>query len=119
AFAPYSLSRRVPSATRPPLLGKCSILEALAGSERLGSRYARAALTPPPEIDREALRARYDAILAPVTPPFAFVDLDAMRRNAAKLAAHSGGLPIRVASKSVRSVPVLRRIFELDSTFRG
>jgi D-serine deaminase-like pyridoxal phosphate-dependent protein len=76
-------------------------------------------VSPPPEIDREALRARYDAILAPVTPPFAFVDLDAMRRNAERLLAQSGGLPIRIASKSVRSTAVLRRILDLDPGFRG
>jgi D-serine deaminase-like pyridoxal phosphate-dependent protein len=76
-------------------------------------------VSPPAEIDREQLRARYDAILAPVTPPFAFVDLDAMRRNADALLAQSGGLPIRVASKSVRSTAVLRQILDLDPGFRG
>jgi D-serine deaminase-like pyridoxal phosphate-dependent protein len=70
-------------------------------------------------IDREALKARYDAILATATPPFAFVDLDAMRRNALRMLAQAGGLPIRVASKSVRSTAVLRRIAELDPGFRG
>ena len=76
----------------------------------------------PPEraqIDRETLRARYDAILATVTPPFAFVDLDALRRNAAAMLAQADGLPIRVASKSVRSAAVLRRILDLDPRFRG
>ena len=76
-------------------------------------------MTPPAEIDREALRSRYEAILAPVTPPFAFVDLDAVRRNARALLNQSGGLPIRVASKSVRSTAVLRRILDLDPGFRG
>ena len=33
--------------------------------------------------------------------------------------AQAGGLPIRVASKSVRSIAVLRRIFDLDPGFRG
>ena len=70
-------------------------------------------------IDREALKARYDATLATATPPFAFVDLDAMRRNARKMLDQAGGLPIRVASKSVRSTDVLRRIGELDPGFRG
>jgi D-serine deaminase-like pyridoxal phosphate-dependent protein len=70
-------------------------------------------------IDREALKARYDAILATATPPFAFVDLDAMRRNAHRMLDQAGGLPIRVASKSVRSTAVLRRIFDLDPGFRG
>ncbi|HEX2127623.1 MAG TPA: amino acid deaminase/aldolase, partial [Solirubrobacterales bacterium] len=76
-------------------------------------------MSPAAEIDREELRARYDAILAPVTPPFAFVDLDALRRNAQALLAQSGGLPIRIASKSVRSTAVLRRIVDLDPGFRG
>ena len=70
-------------------------------------------------MDRDALKARYDAIFASVTPPFAFVDLDAMRRNAAAMLAQAAGLPIRVASKSVRSTAVLRRILELDPGFRG
>ena len=69
--------------------------------------------------DREALKARYDAILATATPPFAFVDLDAMRRNARRMLEQAGGLPIRVASKSVRSTEVLSRIFDLDPGFRG
>src|SRR5918999_1584050 len=71
------------------------------------------------EIDREALKARYDATLATLTPPFAFVDLDALRRNARRMLAQGDGLPIRVASKSIRSVPLLRRVLDLDPRFRG
>ena len=73
----------------------------------------------PPAIDREELKARYDSLFSGVTPPFAFVDLDAMRRNAAAMVAQADGLPIRVASKSVRSTAVLRRIFDLDPGFQG
>jgi D-serine deaminase-like pyridoxal phosphate-dependent protein len=69
--------------------------------------------------DREALYHRYEGIFEAVAPPFAFVDLDAMRGNAAQMLSQADGLPIRVASKSVRSVAVLRRIFELDPGFRG
>ena len=69
--------------------------------------------------DREALRARYDSVLASATPPFAFLDLEAMRRNARRLLDQANGLPIRIASKSVRSTDVLRRILSLDSGFRG
>ena len=76
-------------------------------------------MNPQPPPDLEALRARYDAIFSGVTPPFAFVDLDALRRNSDAMLAQAGGLPIRVASKSVRSVPVLRRILELDPGFEG
>jgi D-serine deaminase-like pyridoxal phosphate-dependent protein len=42
--------------------------------------------------------------------PFAVVDLDALYANAAALVAQAGGLPVRVASKSVRCVEVLRRV---------
>jgi D-serine deaminase-like pyridoxal phosphate-dependent protein len=42
--------------------------------------------------------------------PFAVVDLDALDANAAQLVGQAGGLPVRVASKSVRCVDVLRRV---------
>ena len=70
-------------------------------------------------VERELLKARYDSILATATPPFAFVDLDAMARNARRLLDQAAGLPIRVASKSVRCIAVLRRILELDPGFAG
>ena len=76
-------------------------------------------MSAPSPRDPEALRARYDEILADVQPPFAFVDLDAVRANADQMLGQAAGLPIRVASKSVRSLPVLRRIFELDGRFQG
>jgi D-serine deaminase-like pyridoxal phosphate-dependent protein len=70
-------------------------------------------------IDREQLKARYDAILATATPPFAFVDLDAMRRNARRMLDQAAGLPIRIASKSLRSSAIQRRVLDLDPGFRG
>ncbi len=73
----------------------------------------------PPAIDREALKSRYDAIFASTVPPFAFVDLDALERNARRMLDQAGGLPIRIASKSVRSTAVLRRILALDPGFSG
>jgi D-serine deaminase-like pyridoxal phosphate-dependent protein len=75
--------------------------------------------TAAPTGDREALHARYEAIFDSVTPPFAFVDLDALRANARFMLAQADGKPIRIASKSVRSVAVLRRILELDPGFEG
>lgn len=84
----------------------------------LRGRLGRVVSAPSPR-DPEALRARYDEILADATPPFAFVDLDALRANAEQMLGQAAGLPIRVASKSVRSLPVLRRIFELDQRFQG
>jgi D-serine deaminase-like pyridoxal phosphate-dependent protein len=67
----------------------------------------------------EAQRARYDAVLAGIQPPFAFVDLGALEANARGMLEQAAGLPIRIASKSVRSVPMLRRILALDERFRG
>jgi D-serine deaminase-like pyridoxal phosphate-dependent protein len=78
-----------------------------------------APVSPSETIDREALRARYDSVLAPLTPPFAFVDLDALTRNAGRMLEQARALPIRVATKSVRSAPLLRRILDLDARFRG
>ncbi len=71
------------------------------------------------ETSAARLHERYEAIFGAVTPPFAFVDLDALARNGAALVAQAGGLPIRIASKSVRSAEMLRRILALDATFQG
>lgn len=76
-------------------------------------------MASPSQTELERLKARYDAIFEGLSPPFAFVDLDAMRANGAKLAEQASPLPIRLASKSIRSLPVLRRIFELDERFKG
>ena len=54
-----------------------------------------------------ALRARLDAATSHLEPPFAVLDLDAYRANAADLVRRAGGTPIRVASKSVRARWVL------------
>jgi D-serine deaminase-like pyridoxal phosphate-dependent protein len=51
--------------------------------------------------------------------PFAFVDLDLLAVNIRSIVARAGGKPIRVASKSVRSLPVLRRILATHPAFRG
>jgi D-serine deaminase-like pyridoxal phosphate-dependent protein len=75
--------------------------------------------TAAPTANLEALHARYEAIFDSVTPPFAFVDLDALHANARFMLAQAAGKPIRTASKSVRSVAVLRHILELDPGFEG
>jgi D-serine deaminase-like pyridoxal phosphate-dependent protein len=78
-----------------------------------------ATLTTPVKFHRSALFSRYEAIFESVSPPFAFVDLDALGANARFMLAEAAGKPIRIASKSVRSVELLRRILELDPGFRG
>jgi hypothetical protein len=67
----------------------------------------------------EQTHARYEAILAEVEAPFAFVDLDAMRANAEEMLGRAGTKPIRVASKSVRCRALLERILALDRRFAG
>ncbi|GAA3580380.1 amino acid deaminase/aldolase [Nonomuraea rosea] len=63
-------------------------------------------------------RQRYDSATAALEPPFAILDLAALRANAADLVRRAAGKPIRVASKSVRSRPVLERILAMDG-FQG
>lgn len=63
--------------------------------------------------------ARYERACADLEAPFALVDVDAMWSNADDMLRRAAGKPIRVASKSVRSRPVLERIFARDSGFRG
>ena len=60
-------------------------------------------------IERDTLRQRLDRATAHVDPPFAVVDLGAFDANAAALVARAAGKPLRVASKSVRCRPLLRR----------
>jgi D-serine deaminase-like pyridoxal phosphate-dependent protein len=72
-----------------------------------------------PAADREALYVRYEAIFDSVTPPFAFVDLDALRANARFMLDQAAGKPVRIASKSVRAVAILRRILALEPGFQG
>ncbi len=59
-----------------------------------------------------SLRARFDAATAALDPPFAVVDLDAFRSNAAALRTRAGGRPIRVASKSVRCRALIGRALD-------
>lgn len=51
--------------------------------------------------------------------PAALIDLDALRHNAAILVRNAAPLPIRVASKSVRSVSVIKRVLEEFPGFVG
>ncbi len=55
-----------------------------------------------------------NAATADLEPPFAVVDLGALRANADQMAARAGGKPIRVASKSVRCRAVTTATLELD-----
>ena len=61
-----------------------------------------------------AALARLEAAVGDRDAPLAVVDLDALHANARALVAQAGGLPIRIASKSVRCVDVLRRVLATD-----
>ena len=63
--------------------------------------------------------ARLERIFEGRDAPFALLDLDAMWSNAAEMLSRSADKPVRVASKSVRSRPVLERILARDDRFRG
>ena len=51
--------------------------------------------------------------------PFAYVDLDRLDTNLRQIIARAGGKRIRVASKSIRSLPILQRILAADPAFGG
>jgi D-serine deaminase-like pyridoxal phosphate-dependent protein len=51
---------------------------------------------------------RFDAATRELDPPLAVVDLDAFQDNAAQLVRRARGVPIRLATKSVRSRELLR-----------
>jgi len=59
-------------------------------------------------------RQRYDQATASLEPPFAILDLTALRANADSLVRRAAGKPIRVATKSIRSRPVLERVLAMD-----
>jgi len=67
--------------------------------------------TPGYDVYRDALAGR--------RLPAAFVDLDALDANAADLRARAGTLPIRLVTKSVRCVAILRRVLASGAPFRG
>ncbi len=52
--------------------------------------------------------------------PFAFVDLDLFDENIRQVLARADGKKqIRVASKSIRCIPLIRRLLAFDTTFQG
>lgn len=70
--------------------------------------------------DGQATYARLRSALDGQQLPAAFVDLGRFDANADALARRAGDRPIRVASKSVRCVPLLRRLLERDDgRYRG
>jgi D-serine deaminase-like pyridoxal phosphate-dependent protein len=75
--------------------------------------------TPLPLPTATEAHERFEAIFGGIQAPFAFLDLDAVWANAADMLRRSRGKPIRIASKSIRSRPVLERLLDLDPGFQG
>jgi D-serine deaminase-like pyridoxal phosphate-dependent protein len=61
----------------------------------------------------------YERAFADLDGPFAFVDLDALATNVRRLLADRGGKRLRLATKSVRCLAVLRRALASDPAFQG
>ena len=74
--------------------------------------------TPLPLPTATEAHERFEAIFGGIQAPFAFLDLDAVWANAADMLRRSRK-PIRIASKSIRSRPVLERLLDLDPGFQG
>ncbi len=62
---------------------------------------------------------RLDTAIPNTGAPVAAVDLDALDANARFLTAAAGGYPIRVASKSIRCVEIIRYVLDHHPSFRG
>jgi D-serine deaminase-like pyridoxal phosphate-dependent protein len=85
--------------------------------------HAPQALAGPGRAERPAgatdQHARLEHACSELEAPFAAVDLDAFDHNRAQLADRAGGMPIRVASKSIRCRALLRRVLDSGAPFRG
>lgn len=63
--------------------------------------------------------AQYQSAFAGRRMPFAYVDLDLLDANIRAAVARASGKRVRVASKSVRSVAILRRILDSSPSIQG
>lgn len=57
--------------------------------------------------------------LVKVEKPCAFLEKEALGRNAREIAKRAGDKQVRIASKSIRSVEVLRMLFTMSDKFQG
>ncbi|MEN3041016.1 MAG: alanine racemase [Bacteroidia bacterium] len=70
-------------------------------------------------MDWQETYERYTAALRTMPRPLALVDEEALYENAQRVLSYAGTLPIRVATKSIRCVSILRRIFSYSQRFQG
>ena len=83
------------------------------------------AQAPSGELDTERVTSAardypyYKSVFAGRTMPFAYCDLDLLERNIRDVLARAKGKRVRVASKSVRCVGLLRRMLAADASIQG
>lgn len=65
------------------------------------------------------LYSRYQTAFAGLPVPFAWVDMDLFDRNIALHLRRARNVPIRIASKSIRSVAILRYLLNASAQLRG
>ena len=63
--------------------------------------------------------AYYKQVFGDRPMPFAYLDLDLLEQNIRQVVARVGGKRVRLASKSLRSVAVIRHILASDACFQG
>ncbi len=73
----------------------------------------------PPVHKQRSDYAHYREIFAGRAMPFAYLDLDLLAENIRQVLARAGEKRVRLASKSLRSVAVIRRILDADPRFQG
>jgi len=61
----------------------------------------------------------YKTVFAGRPLPFAYVDLDLLQHNIGQVVARAASKRVRIASKSLRSVAMMRRILAADACFQG
>jgi len=69
--------------------------------------------------ERKRAYSYYKEIFNGYAMPLAFVDLDLLDQNIQQIVVHAHGKQVRLASKSLRSVAILRRIFAAHTSFQG
>ncbi len=72
-----------------------------------------------PRYERKRDYAYYKGIFDNRPMPSALLDLDLLEQNIRQVVALAQGKRVRLASKSLRSVAVIRRILEADPCFQG
>jgi D-serine deaminase-like pyridoxal phosphate-dependent protein len=91
----------------------------VAAMHTTNAAHKATSLATSPLNDPQQAYNYYKRIFQGHSLPLAYVDLDLLNQNIRQIAARAGGKRIRLASKSLRSVAMLRRILAEDGCFQG